>query len=203
MREQEEALIDAAVAEMVERGYADLSVEAVTGRAGVPRSAFDARFGGKQDIVEFAYEALFERFVARLLRVAETQPSWPLKVKVGIGVTLDLAAAEPVKAQFLTHDTLATSEALIRQKFESRERLAGLLAAGRAETPHGAELPGILEQTLIAGIAWVISAQLRGGDAEHLPALAPQLVELTLIPYLGRGEAAAAARRPRPTVEDG
>jgi AcrR family transcriptional regulator len=203
MREQETALIDAAAWELVENGYDDLTVEAVLERAGVPRPEFDSRFAGKEALVEYAYEALFERFLDRLSRAIETQSSWPLKVKVGIGATLDMAAAAPVKAQFLTLDTLATSRALVHQRFESRERLSRLLAAGRTEVPRGTELPGVVEQTLIAGIAWVISSQLRSGEAEQLPALAPQLVELTLLPYLGREEAAAVARRSRPTGEDG
>jgi AcrR family transcriptional regulator len=203
MREQETALIDAAAWELVEKGYADLTVEAVIERAGVSRPEFDACFAGKEAVVEFAYEALFARFIERLSRAIETQSSWPLKVKVGIGATLDMAAAAPVKAQFLSLDTLATSKALVRQRFESRERLARLLAGGRTEVPRGAELPGVVEQTLIAGIAWTISSQLRSGEAEQLPALAPQLVELTLMPYLGREGAAAVARRSRPRVEDG
>lgn len=200
MREQEAALIDAAVSVLVEKGFGDLTVEAVVARAEVPRSTFDARFAGKQAVVEFAYETLFEQFLRRLSRAIEAQPSWSLKVKVGIGATLDMAAAEPVKAQFVTLDTLATNKSLVHQRFESRERLARLLAAGRTEILHGAELPGVVEQTLIAGIAWVISSQLRNGEAEQLPALAPQLVELTLTPYLGREEAAKVARRPRPII---
>jgi AcrR family transcriptional regulator len=203
MREQEVALIDAVAKDLVEGGYDDLTVEAVVELTEFPRPEFDARFAGKQALVEFAYEALFERFLQCLSQAIETQSSWSLKVKVGIGATLDMAAAAPVKAQFLTLDTLATDKALVQQRFESRERLARLLAAGRTEVSHGGELPGVVEQTLIAGIAWVISSQLRDGEAEQLPALAPQLVELTLMPYLGRGEAAEVARRPRPTVEDG
>ena len=203
MEEQEAALIEAAASMLVERGYGDLTVEAVTERAGVARGVFDSRFDGKQAVVEFAYGTLFEQFLRRLSRAIETQPNWPLKVKVGIGATLDMAAAAPVKAQFLTLDSLATNKALVQQRFESRERLARLLAAGRTEVLHAPELPGIAEQTLVAGIVWVISSQLRDGAAEQLPALAPQLVELTLTPYLGREQAAGVARRPRPAVEDG
>ena len=202
MREQEAALIDAVARELVDGGYADLAVEAVVEQAGLTGSEFDSRFTGKQAVVEFAYEALFERFLHRVSQAIETQANWPLKVKVGIGATLDMAAAAPIRAQFLTLDTLAPTKALIRQRFESRERLARLLAAGRTEVLRGAELPGVVEQTLIAGIAWVISSQLRSGEAEQLPALAPQLVELTLLPYLGREGAAEVARRPRPTAEE-
>ena len=198
MTDRRERLIDAAVAEAVEVGYVGLSIEGVLQRAEVPPSSFEANFSGKEALIEAAYASLFERFISRLAQTCRSQTEWPLKVKVGIGVTLDLAAASPVEARFLTLESLAVDPALARQRMESRGRLSRLLAAGRTEAPRGAFLPGITEQALVAGIAGVISSQLIGGEAEHLPALAPQLVELTLLPYLGGQEAAEVARRPRP-----
>lgn len=195
-----ERLIDAAVAEAVEVGYAGLSIEGVLRRAGVSRSSFDANFSGKQPLVEAAYASLFERFISRLAQTCQSQTEWPLKVKVGIGVTLDLAAASPVEARFLTLESLAVDPALARQAMESRDRLSRLLAPIRTEAPRGAALPGITEQILVGGIAGVIASQLVAGDAEQLPALAPQLVELTLLPYLGGQEAAEVARRPKPPI---
>lgn len=194
-------LFDAVVAVIAEVGYRGLSVESVIDRAGVSESSFRAHFADKQALVEAAQEDLFERFLTRLLGACGTQSSWPLKVKVGIGVTLDLAAASPSKAQFLVVDSLGISRKAARRAIESRDRLASLMAAGRAETPHGDTLPGITEQALVAGILGVVSTRLYSGEAELLPALAPQLVELTLAPYLGREGAAELARRPRPPVE--
>lgn len=201
MTDSRAALIEAAVAEAVEGGYLELTAERIAARAGVPAAAFQASFGGEQEAIEAAYEAVFGCFETRLLQACETQPSWPLKVKAGIGVTLDLAAASPLEARFLTLDTMAANRALVRRMFDSRDRLSRLLVAGRTETPRGADLPGLVEQVLIAGVAGVISSQLQAGQAEHLPALAPQLVELTLLPYLGSEAAAAVANRPRPDIQ--
>ncbi|HSS41630.1 MAG TPA: hypothetical protein VLK37_03670 [Solirubrobacterales bacterium] len=124
-----------------------------------------------------------------------------MKVKVGIGVTLDMVADSPVDAQFLVVETMAVGDDFLQRVLDSRDRLGRLLIGGRNETPHGAELPGITEAVLIAGIAGVIAAQLRAGETMHLPAVAPQLVELTLTPYLGSERAVAVARRPRPGAE--
>ena len=200
-RERRERLIDATVAETVEFGYAVLTVERIIHRAGTSRASFYAHFASKQAVVEAAYEYLFERYQSRLLEVCGAQPSWPLKVKVGIGVTLDMFSASPVDAQFLAVAAMAVNEDFLGRVLDSRDRLARLLVAGRTETRHGAELPGVIESALVGGISGVISAQLRAGEAKHLPALAPELVELTLTPYLGREEAAEVARRPLPSVE--
>jgi AcrR family transcriptional regulator len=199
---EREALIDAVAAETVERGYANLSVERIVTRAALSTSSFDAIFPDLRTAVATAHEVLFERFVGRLVRTCKTQPSWPLKVRVAIGVTLDLAAASPMKARFLLLDSAGSDPELVRQALESRDRLVRLLATGRSEIPSSAGLPGITEQALIGGLAGTISTQLVNGEAERLPALAPQLVELTLLPYLGAEQAAVVARRPRPQVDD-
>jgi AcrR family transcriptional regulator len=196
--EQQERLIDAAIAETVESGYAILTVDRIIRRARMSRASFYAHFAGKQAAVEAAHNYLFERYLNRLLSACEAQSSWPMKVKVGIGVTLDMAAASPVDAQFVVVEAMAVSDDFRLRVFDSRDRLARLLGAGRTETQHGAGLPGVIESALVGGIAAVISTQLRAGEAKHLPSLAPELVELTLAPYLGREEAAEVARRPRP-----
>jgi len=198
---EREALIDAVAAETVEMGYANISAERIVARAGLPGPSFDAVFPDLRTAVATAHETLFERFADRLVRACETQSNWPLKVKVGIGLTLDLAAASPVRAQFLLLESAASDPKLARQVLESRDRLVRLLATGRSEIPEAAGLPGVTEQALIGGLAGLISSQIVNGDAENLPSLAPELVELTLLPYLGAEEATAVARRPRPPIE--
>ncbi len=198
---EREALIDAIAAETVEVGYANLSVERIAARAGLPSSSFDAVFPDVRVAVASTHETLFERFAGRLVRACRAQPNWPLKVKVAIGLTLDLAAASPVRAQFLLLESAASDPKLARQVLESRDRIVRLLATGRSEIPEAANLPGITEQALIGGLAGLISSQIVNGEAEHLPTLAPELVEFTLLPYLGAEGAAAVARRPRPPID--
>jgi AcrR family transcriptional regulator len=196
-----ERLIEAVIAETVQSGYAELRIERIARRAGATPAQFHAHFAGKAAAVEAAYESLFERYLSRLLATCEAQSSWPLKVKVGIGVTLDMASASPVEAQFLAVEAIAIDGDLRQRVLDLRDRLARLLVAGRTETPHGAELPGVVESALVGGIAGVITTQLQDGEARQLPALAPELVELTLTPYLGREEAAEVAGRPYPPVK--
>lgn len=190
-------LIDATVVETVEVGYGTLSVNGIVSRAGMPRESFFEHFADKGAAVEAAFVYLFERYLSRLRQTCKAQTSWPLGVKVGIGVTLDMVAASPVEAQFLTVEALTFNGEFLRRVLDSRDRLARLLLGGRTETPHGAELPAIVESALVGAVAGVIATQLRAGEAKRLPSLARELVELTLTPYLGHEEAAKVARRPR------
>lgn len=189
-------LIDAVITEAFKVGHAETSVEQIVRRAGVSHATFYAHFDGKGSAIAAAHQSRFECYVDRLLETCRIQPTWPLKVKVGIGATLDMAAASPADARFLTETSLGTWS-MPRGIPDSRDRIARLLIGGRAETAHGNELPGLLEAVLVTGIAAAIAAQLRAGEAKRLPALAPELTELVLAYYLGREEAADLARRPR------
>jgi AcrR family transcriptional regulator len=191
-----ERLIDAVVAEAFEAGQAGVTVRRIVTRAEVTRETFYRYFDGKAAAVAAAHQSRFDSYVRRLLETCRIQSTWPLKVKVGIGATLDMAAASPVDARFLAETALGRW-GMLGGVPESRDRLARLLIGGRAETSYGRELPSLLESVLVTGIVSAIAAQLRAGEAKRLPALAPELTELVLICYLGREGAAELARRPQ------
>jgi AcrR family transcriptional regulator len=195
-----ERLIEAVVAETFALGNTGVSLRQIVDRAGVARGTFYTHFNSTGDALLAAHQSRFDRYVSRLLETCRIQPTWPLKVKVGIGATLDMAAASPADARFLTETSLGRWD-LPGGVPESRDRVARFLIAGRAETAQGNKLPGPLESVLVTGIAAAISAQLQAGEAGRLPALAPDLTELVLTYYLGREEAAELARRPRSTPQ--
>ncbi|HET9677219.1 MAG TPA: TetR/AcrR family transcriptional regulator [Solirubrobacterales bacterium] len=196
-RDERKKLIDATVAETVGVGYSALSVEGISRRAGLSSESFYSHFADEQAATEAAYECLFEQYLGRLLAACKTQSSWPLKVKVGIGLTLDTVVASPAEAQFVVAEPTRGHDELRLRMVESHSRLARLLAAGRSEAPRGAELPDLVEFALVGGVCDVISNQLYEGEVKHLPALAPELVEFVLTFYLGSARAVEVARRPR------
>jgi hypothetical protein len=145
-------------------------------------------------------DVAFERFLGQLLHACSAQDEWPLKVKVAIGATLDYAAAAPAQAALLDLDRLSTDGRLARRAIDAKDHLASLLVSGRRLSARGAALPTLTEQMIVAGLAGVVSTRLVEGDAHRLPELAPQLVQLALVPYLGQDEAARIATRPPPEI---
>ncbi len=197
--DERERLLLAVAETLAEFGYAGLTAERVVSTAGLPISSFLANFpDGRAAAVIAAQEFFFERFIALLLHVCAAQQEWPLKVKVAIGAGLDFAAASPAQALLLDLDALTADRTIARRAIEAKDRLASLLAEGRRHSEHGAELPSLTEQGIVAALTGAVSPRLIGGEARHLPELAPQLVQIALLPYLGREEAARVATRPRP-----
>jgi hypothetical protein len=77
----------------------------------------------------------------------------------------------------------------------SMQSLVEILKAGRPE--HGGEraLPEATEETLVGGIVSLIVREISAGRTEQLEQLLPDLVELTLAPYVGAEQAERLARQ--------
>jgi len=67
-----EALLDAGRELFAERGYGDVSVQSVAGRAGVTTGALYHQFGSKQALFTAVYGELVERVWARVLKARDS-----------------------------------------------------------------------------------------------------------------------------------
>ena len=193
-RNQRLRLIAGIARAMAEHGYAKLTVEHAISTAGVSRASFYEQFDNKQQAVLAAHDVVFERYLAALLRACNSEQEWPLKIKASIATTIAFATAEPEQAQLLALDSLAGDAEVARRVLTSSDHLASLLSAGRQYNPRGADLPDLTEKALVGAVSALIAGRLMNGEAEVLPELEPQIVELILIPYVGPEEASRVAR---------
>lgn len=184
----------AAVAQVLaERGYARFTVEDVIAVAGVSRKTFYDHFENKQEAVAVAHDVVFQRFLTTLLRACDSEREWPRKVKASIRATLEFAAVDPAQAQLLVLDALAADVEVTSRVLASNDHLASLLSAGRQHSPRGAELPPLTEKAIVGAVSGIVAGRLLNGEAEQLPELEHQLVEIVLMPYIGAEEAARLA----------
>jgi hypothetical protein len=72
--------------------------------------------------------------------------------------------------------------------------LVEILKAGRPEHGGSRPLPEATEETLVGGIVSLVVREISAGRSEGLEALLPDLVELTLSPYVGAEQAERLAR---------
>lgn len=195
-RHQRDRIIAGIANALAEHRYGSLTVEHVIEAAGISRRTFYDNFANKEEAVLVAHDTIFERFLGTLVRACNSQVEWPLKVKAALGAALDFAAAEPGQAQLLTLDALASNVAIAQRVLDANEHLASLLSAGRRVSEAAAALPQLTEKALIGAVTAIVASRLMNGEAEVLPEFLPELVELTLIPYLGPEEARRIAGEP-------
>jgi hypothetical protein len=113
---------------------------------------------------------------------------WEARVVAGIHASLEFAAADADAAGALTINARERASQEIDPEQEVITYFADLLTE---VTPPQMLVPICDEESLIESIAVVVRAHLQARTAEQLPALAPDLAYLTLMPYVGL----AGARR--------
>jgi hypothetical protein len=120
-----------------------------------------------------------------VLDACAREREWPAQVAAGVYAGVDFAIANPGVARALTIDGAA--EVACMQRYERViGRLAGFI---QIKAPAGTRLPASTDEALVAGIVGLVGDHLRIGRLDRLANLRPELVLLTLLPYLGFAEA--------------
>lgn len=118
-----------------------------------------------------AHEETFNQLTGRIFRACAARHDWPAKLTGAVRAAIEFALESPEEAQLLLYETLGADRELTERALASNEHLVGLLRAGREYSPQAAMLPELTER------------------ADRLPSIAPELVQMTLIPYVGTEEA--------------
>jgi hypothetical protein len=120
-----------------------------------------------------------------VLDACSGEDEWPAQIAAGVCAGVDYAISHPEIIDTLASDPTPGADTL--RRYESViGRLSGFLSA-KAPVDH--RLPGATDEALIAGMVGLVGDHLRLGRVDRLEELRPELVLLTLLPYLGFEEA--------------
>jgi AcrR family transcriptional regulator len=192
---QRQRLLDAAGASMAEQGYAELTVRDLIDRAGVSRRTFYQLFDDKIECVFAAHERAFDRLGEAIVEACRAKVPWPARVARAVAAALAFAVESPSDAHLVVVACHTASEpSLAARGHEAHERLADLLRTGRKQADVAHAPPELTEQAAVGAAMAVVGARLNAGEVDGLPALAPELTQIILTPYLGEVEAQRVAR---------
>ncbi len=132
-----------------------------------------------------AFPLALANLEAAVLDACAGEEQWPAQVAAGIYAGVDYAIAHPEVAETLAFDNGGEADGI--RRYESViGRLAGFI---RVKAPTEGRLPAATDETLVAGMVGLVGDHLRIGRVDRLEQLRPDLVLLTLLPYLGFDEA--------------
>jgi AcrR family transcriptional regulator len=192
---QRERIVTALVDSVAERGYNATTVADITKAASVSRRTFYEHFADKEACFLAAYEMVTEHLLDSMKAAAGSYEEWPQKVRAALSTLLSFLAAEPELARLCMIEPIAAGGEIAARYRASLQGLVEILKAGHPEPASGRPLPEATEETLVGGIVSLIVREISAGRADRLEKLVPDVVELTLSPYLGGEEAARIARR--------
>ncbi|HEU4737115.1 MAG TPA: helix-turn-helix domain-containing protein, partial [Solirubrobacterales bacterium] len=177
------------------QGFDRTAVEDVIGPAGVSRRTFYDLFSDKDEAFCEAHKCALELLDEQVKRACRSERQWPLEIAVGIATALEWADSNPTLASLLVGGLSMAGPRAAHCHDLLVARFAPRLRLGR--NFGGVLLPPSQEEMSIAGISGVVALHVDSQDGDSLVALAPQLVELVLGPYIGVKEARRVATQKR------
>lgn len=181
---QRSRLIAAMSGALAEHGYARVTAEQVSERAGVSSRTFYKHFGNLWDCLLAAYEDAGRQLCAEIeanctksggLSPPEGGQS-STRLQSGIDAALAFLAAEPQLAGLLGGQPPLEAPALAAARRSLVERLATMLRQARDPADDAIRPPGLEERLIDAALSFV-SVQVTAGEGD-LTRLGPELTEL-------------------------
>lgn len=190
---QRQRILNGAAQVFAERGYRQVSVADIVKAAAIARGRFYDNFSSKEDCFFALYDSATEATLEGVGKACgESTESFPERVGAGIGALLAAIEADPALARACVVEGPAVGPA-INDRFEKLiGDFAALLRSGRGED-GSSELPESVEETVVGGLYWLLYHALLEQKPKRIGRLRPQLVEFSLIPFIGAEAAAAAA----------
>jgi AcrR family transcriptional regulator len=191
-----------AVSELVaERGYQKTTIELIAKSARVALSTFYEHFASKEEAFIAAFDDDIEAAREIFDELLDTEMPWPEQIGLGLEILVELVIAEPGRAKLCFVASQSAGAAAFTRYQATLEEVAPKLREGRALSPATARMPDGLEVALAGGIAWLVHQRLLNDGVDELKRLLPEMIQLTLTPYVGEDEArrcgkAAAMREP-------
>jgi AcrR family transcriptional regulator len=180
-----ERLTDAVTRVATECGYASVDVERIAQYADVSVEEFHEHFATKDQCLMAAFDRFLERMLEHIDEACATSETWPEKVKLTIESAFEFVTELHGGARLFAVDALSIGPAAVERSCSAIDSAALRLKHGRLIFPGAANMPDPTERTLVAGVVMIASIHLLSEEADQLPLLAPEAVEMVLTPYIG------------------
>jgi AcrR family transcriptional regulator len=183
-----------ATAELVaERGYQKTTIELIAKTARVALSTFYEQFSSKEECFLAAFDETMAAAAEIFDELLDTEQPWAEQIAAGLEIFLEMVVTEPARAKLSIVEAQAAGGAALARYQAMLESVAPKLREGRLHNPRSSRLPDGLEVAIVGGLAWLVHQRLLADRADGIKALLPEMLQVTLTPYIGEVEASRAA----------
>ena len=200
----DERMMEAILLLCGEGGYADTSVQAVIGRAGVSRNTFYKNFADNEDCFLRAYEAGVDEFTHRILAPGREAQDWRSGVRAALTALVEVLEEQPMIASCLIVEAHTVGRRTLEKRASAMRQFALALDRIRRTSAEAAVLPPLTSEIVVGGLESLVRRQIETGDPATPRLLLPELVYFAVRPYLGHRvatEEASLVRASAPSAE--
>jgi AcrR family transcriptional regulator len=179
-------MLDALPRAVAENGFERVTVEHIVKLGQVRRNAFYEQFSDKRDCFTAAYEIAQERLLGVLTFQCYTRSGLSEKMSAALGAGLDLLGANPSLARLIVIEAPAAGKEISLRHQQWLDRYSRLLRLAAVGSPDTVGPSPAIEPAIVGSIVSRIKQLILAGETADLPALGPELVQLTLSYYGSR-----------------
>jgi len=190
---QRERLLLATAELVAERGYQKTTIELIAKTARVALSTFYEQFSSKEECFLAAFDESVSSAAEVFAELLDPEQEWSEQISAAIEIFLEMVVNEPARARLCIVESQAAGGAALARYQEMLERVAPKLREGREHNPRSSRLPDGLEVAIVGGLAWLVHQRLVAGRDGEIKGLLPEMLQVTLTPYVGEEEASRAA----------
>ena len=150
---------------------------------GVRRNSFYEQFSDKRDCFAAAYEIAQERLLGVLTFQCYTHACLLDRLDTALGAGLALLGANPSLARLIVVEAPAAGGEIAARHQEWLNRYCRLLQLAAVGSPDVSSPKPALEPAIVGAVVSRIKQLILAGEAEDLPRLGPELVQLALSYY--------------------
>jgi AcrR family transcriptional regulator len=196
VKSQRERIVYATAAIVAEKGFSGLTIPEIASRANVSHETFyemyktkhDAFLGAQKIGLHLALRVTTDAF-------ADAGQEWADGVAAGMNALLQYVCSEPEHAHLTLVDTFGASPRAIEIRDEALASFTEFLRPGYDLAPAGVEIPQVAAEAVAGGVWQIMHHYIEQQRLDELGDAAPQLVYLTLTPFLGPDRAADLGRQ--------
>jgi AcrR family transcriptional regulator len=190
---QRERIVDATAATVAAKGLAGLTIPEIARRANVSHQTFYEIYDTKHDAFQGALKVGMHQALLVTAKAYEAHSEdWPRAVAAGLRALIDYLVSEPAHAHLTLVDTFAASPEAIEIRDTALDAFSAYLSPG-FELAGDREVPAIAAEAITGGVWQILHDYVDDGRFSELRDIAPQVIHLALVPFLGPSRAAAAA----------
>jgi AcrR family transcriptional regulator len=202
VRSQRERMVDAMIAVVADKGYAETTVADIISTAGVSRATFYEQFADKEDCFLAAYGSVMDEMLAYVAEGFAANPSedWIEQVRGAIGSLLVYLSRNPIAARVGIVEGFGAGPRARTRYQEAVSAFFPFLDAARNQLEEPERVPPQSARVIVGGVSALMFAEASSGNAHRLPEVLPEMMYLAVVPYFGHDTALAAMRQTEPAA---
>ncbi|HEX3432603.1 MAG TPA: TetR/AcrR family transcriptional regulator [Solirubrobacteraceae bacterium] len=197
IKSQRERIVDATAAIVAEKGFAGLTIPEIASRANVSHETFYEMYPTKHAAFLGAQKVGLHQALRVTRDAYEAHAdAWHGGVAAGMHALMEYVCSEPSHAHLTLVDTFGASPEAIEIRESALQAFTAYLQPGFEHAPAHVDVPDVAAEAVAGGIWQVLHHYIEQNRMDELCDAAPQLIFLTLNPFLGPELAADTARQP-------